>query len=541
MYIETEGGVDMLEKKSITLNRQKLYEDIWERSVSKVAKENDIPFGKLKAACKDADIPLPTASYWGNKGIGKEVTIPELPASETNEITIQFSKRQDITIQKTEEKTIKESPTEENTIPENTEETCLQSEVHEKSAFGTNIYKREQLYNEVWNEPVIKVAKKYGVSDVMIHKVCKSLNIPVPPRGYWAKKQAGQKVEITPLPQENRKDTIIGTKKEPSDIEKNVNINLDFLDDTTRSLLLKTASELKIQGDAKKLHRVLAQHKIAYKAWKVNHHRDEYANWKDRSLRNIPENEPEFWESVSEQTLPRLYLILDALFCAIEVLGGSVNDNFTVCVRGETVSFSVIETKRQVPHVLTKEEQKAWDKYDIEKQRWSFASKPQTRKYDYIATGKLRISICGNEYFKDTDNQCLETRLGEMLIDIFRESENVRIIREKREAEIRKKEEEKRQKELYRQMYNEEVARTNALKNEAEDYAIACNIRKYISALEEKENLSEKEIEYINWAKQKADWFDPTIAFEDPFLGKREHQKDKEDKELKPYKSSFWW
>jgi len=30
----------------------------------------------------------------------------------------------------------------------------------------TEIYEREKLYEEVWNEPVRVVAKRYGVSDV---------------------------------------------------------------------------------------------------------------------------------------------------------------------------------------------------------------------------------------------------------------------------------------------------------------------------------------------------------------------------------------
>jgi hypothetical protein len=54
---------------------------------------------------------------------------------------------------------------------------------------------REQLYSEIWEEPVSKVAAKYGISDVMLGKVCKQLSIQVPGRGYWAKKAAGQKLE----------------------------------------------------------------------------------------------------------------------------------------------------------------------------------------------------------------------------------------------------------------------------------------------------------------------------------------------------------
>ena len=69
-------------------------------------------------------------------------------------------------------------------------------------------YEREKLYKEVWDEPVSTVAKRYGVSDVAIHKICKSMDIPVPPRGYWAKKRAGQKVKKEPLPKTDKRTTV---------------------------------------------------------------------------------------------------------------------------------------------------------------------------------------------------------------------------------------------------------------------------------------------------------------------------------------------
>ena len=63
-----------------------------------------------------------------------------------------------------------------------------------------NVYRREVLYQEGWNFPITEVAKKYAVSDVTIHRVCREMEIPTPPVGYWAKKQAGQEVVIPPLP-----------------------------------------------------------------------------------------------------------------------------------------------------------------------------------------------------------------------------------------------------------------------------------------------------------------------------------------------------
>jgi hypothetical protein len=59
-------------------------------------------------------------------------------------------------------------------------------------------YNREQLYEEVWSEPTQQVARKYGISDVALTKVCKQLQVPKPPRGYWAKKGAGRSVQRRP-------------------------------------------------------------------------------------------------------------------------------------------------------------------------------------------------------------------------------------------------------------------------------------------------------------------------------------------------------
>jgi hypothetical protein len=45
-----------------------------------------------------------------------------------------------------------------------------------------------------------RLAKRFGLSDVAIAKRCRKLNVPVPGRGYWARKAAGQRVRVIPLP-----------------------------------------------------------------------------------------------------------------------------------------------------------------------------------------------------------------------------------------------------------------------------------------------------------------------------------------------------
>ena len=72
------------------------------------------------------------------------------------------------------------------------------------SAYVLATYDRERLYKEIWSEPTQTVARKYRISDVALAKVCKQLQIPKPPRGYWAKKVAGKPVQrrprLAPLP-----------------------------------------------------------------------------------------------------------------------------------------------------------------------------------------------------------------------------------------------------------------------------------------------------------------------------------------------------
>jgi chloramphenicol 3-O-phosphotransferase len=60
-------------------------------------------------------------------------------------------------------------------------------------------FNRGKLYEEVWMKPMTELTKKYGLSSRGLAKVFSKLHIPVPGRGYWAKKIAGREVEERPL------------------------------------------------------------------------------------------------------------------------------------------------------------------------------------------------------------------------------------------------------------------------------------------------------------------------------------------------------
>jgi len=60
---------------------------------------------------------------------------------------------------------------------------------------------REELYSLVWAKPMTEVGQDFQISDRAMAKICARKQVPVPPRGYWAKKNAGKSVPKSPLPE----------------------------------------------------------------------------------------------------------------------------------------------------------------------------------------------------------------------------------------------------------------------------------------------------------------------------------------------------
>jgi len=82
----------------LSISRKDLYDEIWSVGMTKAAKKLDIPYEKLKKACVNHDIPLPTHSYWSKLYMGNEKpSQPELPNAEDSVvITIKKAKKQQV-------------------------------------------------------------------------------------------------------------------------------------------------------------------------------------------------------------------------------------------------------------------------------------------------------------------------------------------------------------------------------------------------------------------------------------------------------------
>src|SRR5580692_1912261 len=76
---------------------------------------------------------------------------------------------------------------------------------------------REELYDEVWNETLSKVAARHRLSNKGLREVCEKYHIPTPNAVYWLAKHDGQPVEREPLPawEEPPSETSAVTTAEP--------------------------------------------------------------------------------------------------------------------------------------------------------------------------------------------------------------------------------------------------------------------------------------------------------------------------------------
>lgn len=67
---------------------------------------------------------------------------------------------------------------------------------------------RWKLYAKVWETPISRLAADLGISDVGLRKACIRHDIPVPPRGHWARLSAGQEVTTAPLPRPSEDEVV---------------------------------------------------------------------------------------------------------------------------------------------------------------------------------------------------------------------------------------------------------------------------------------------------------------------------------------------
>lgn len=368
-------------------------------------------------------------------------------------------------------------------------------------------YDRNTLFQEVWNEPLTKVAKRYDVSYAALRKHCTELEIPVPPVGYWSQVKFGKKVTKPKLPKYDGPEKIsihyyVSTK------EKYSNAVCDYLlaieNDQSKEGFLEFITQLSVPKELLKPHKLAKNSSIFNPDRRIN-------------------SEEKLSLSVSSEQFERAVIFLDTIFKAVEHWGASVirnsNGEIEVGVEGVKIVILIKEKTRRIEHVKTEAELKA-------EAKGRYVWFP---RYDFLFTGDLIFHIASHQIprqnWNDTTKKKIESEIGEIIISIFMAAMNEKKLKEERKIleERRRREQEERFR--LEQLREREYERISDLVEKANDHNKARLIREFINALQGNAQLAfsneetDKIENYVEWAKEKADWLDPLTALDDQILG----------------------
>lgn len=386
---------------------------------------------------------------------------------------------------------------------------------------------RQQLYELVWSEPISKLADQFGYSGAGLAKLCRRYGIPLPSRGHWAKVHAGHKTKNIPLPAPgpDQQDLVLSPISEAerlSRVEQRQHL------EEARSLVATQA----LPSAQPELHPLARAARTRLKQ------RD---GWKDSDhVRSAPSEVLDI--RVARASIDRATAIASSLVGALERLGGVVGvdkekGRTTISLAGARLGLEITEQIARTKHEATPAEKRALERYRSETRRGIYNSPyPQIPQYDYTPTGVLTVSASGwpNRNWRDSKTKQLEQRLDAVVAGIAALAREV----DTREREqLRKQQEHERKVKAYEEVMAGRARERQAfekLVHDANQFAAATTLRNFIEAVEQTAAQGEftagGSVEWIAWAKQKANWLDPLCQVSDSILDAPE-----------PEKPGYWW
>jgi hypothetical protein len=359
---------------------------------------------------------------------------------------------------------------------------------------------REALYNEVWSEPITKVAERFGLSDRGLGKLCARHEIPVPPRGWWAKKQHGHRVRQVPLPpltdSHRARITITPTTQKtglPSDTqEATLPPEIAFEQDPLNVIAVDPSCHL--------THPLIRDAATELRSGRLD---------RDGILRT-PKGCLDV--RVSRDSVTRALRILQALVRALESRGYAVDikDGKTrATVLGEAVSFFMKERLKRNIRELTPEEH--------QRRRQGFEVYP----YELRPTAELTLNIgdsYSNQVCADRGTRRLEDKLNHFIEALVRKALANRAARAERErAEQERIETERHRKEKARRRREHEAiidrfdSLASAFAKTEQRRALLRRLREIIGTVDSESPLGQ-------WLQAVEDWVemsDPLQPFRD--------------------------
>lgn len=387
---------------------------------------------------------------------------------------------------------------------------------------------REELYELVWTEPMQTLAKKYGLSDVGLAKVCKRMRIPTPWRGYWARKAAGQQLGRDRLP---KLAAALAEELAAVVIRKPSGARAAMIDDVgpvsqQRSFEALNENRILVQERLDNPHPLVQAAVHALRRAKPN---------KDSGVLELATPAPILSVEVTLATVDRAMCVFDALIRALELRQMSVRveppgrnsygqdtpAKTVVSIGEELVEIRLGERvlrKQAGPETRGGREHRSW-------------TDPQ---YVWIATGQLEVQI--QSYWAEgirktwgDGKRRVEEYLNDFIVALVAAAEAHRQHRLETEERNRQfqLEEERRQRAI--QEREDRAARIRALKHAVARWNLSRDIRAYIAesraAIDRGAAAGEDFQDWLTWAQGYVDRLDPLagklLVPEDPDPEKR--------------------
>lgn len=368
----------------------------------------------------------------------------------------------------------------------------------------SNKISRQELYNLVWSKPMTALAKEYNISDNGLRKICKKLDIPLPQLGHWQKLQFGKKVKIIPLPKDFKGEETITLNERKEETDNGNNVFSEY-----HKLLKKITEDSSLTFNVP--DRLVNPDKLIIEA---KNDFDSRKHEKYAIYRGIMSTSSGIVSvSVAPKNSNRALRIMDKIIKLLKHRGHNVivKENTTYAVvKGEKIK---IRLREKVKRVITKDEKYSWN------------------NTEYIASDILSFKI--DEYpekeFNDSNNLTLEEQLPKILTKLELVSEKIKRDNEEREIWHQEYLKKRELEEAIKKRHANEVENFKRLLEDSERWKKATDLKNFIIALENKaikENtLSEELSNWIKWANDKADWYDPLVNKNDDLLT----EKDKEE------------
>jgi hypothetical protein len=352
---------------------------------------------------------------------------------------------------------------------------------------------RVELYNMVWLTPMLTLSKKYSISDVGLRKMCKRMNIPVPKAGHWAKVRVGKPVRILKLPSDFSGDNEVTLKirsQDGTDSQHHIMERKQLLAQIMNDPSLPLTVPDRLTNPDKM---VIAARKSLIKEKRNYTHYKGIVHTVNGEL-NI---------RVSPANIDRALIFFDTLIKLVRARGHKLE------ILGYK-TYAIIDEQQIEVRIVEKAKMVKID------DRWGSTQ--------FHPSGILTFRF--ERFLKDewiSGSKPLEEQLPSILVKLEIEAQRAKEEHRQIDEWHQQQEEKKRLKEEHKQRIEKEWSDFKELIKQAKRLQRVTFLRQYLDVVEKRAKtegkIDDHFVHWIEWARAKADWYDPLLNREDELLG----------------------